>query len=98
MPAWSTHLKVGNMGRNTEMQKMESYFLGFTPNPLFKKNPRIIESAKGSYLYSVDGKKVFDGFSGLWCSGMGHSHPKIVEAIQQQVAKLDYVSAFYMTH
>lgn len=78
--------------------QMESYFIGFTPNPLFKRKPRIIASAKGSYLYTSDGKKVFDGFSGLWCTGMGHGHPKIVEAVQAQVAKLDYVSAFYMSH
>ena len=84
--------------QNADAQQMESYFIGFTPNPLFKKNPRIVKSAEGSYLYTSDGKKIFDGFSGLWCSGMGHCHPKIVEAIQRQVSKLDYVSAFYMTH
>lgn len=79
-------------------RQLDSYFIGFTPNPLFKSKPRLITAAEGSYLHTSDGKKVFDGFSGLWCSGMGHSHPKIVEAIQKQVAKLDYVSAFYMSH
>ncbi|AEF23711.1 aminotransferase class III-fold pyridoxal phosphate-dependent enzyme [Pseudomonas fulva] len=78
--------------------QMDSYFIGFTPNPLFKRKPRIITSAKGSYLHTAEGKKVFDGFSGLWCSGMGHGHPKIAEAIQKQVETLDYVSAFYMSH
>lgn len=86
------------MDNSLDVNQMESYFIGFTPNPLFKRKPRIIESAHGSYLYTDGGRKVFDGFSGLWCSGMGHSHPKIVEAIQKQVAKLDYVSAFYMSH
>lgn len=79
-------------------EQLDSYFIGFTPNPLFKLKPRLIAGAQGSYLHTTDGKKVFDGFSGLWCSGMGHGHPKIVEAVQKQVAKLDYVSAFYMSH
>ncbi|EJM55032.1 aminotransferase class III-fold pyridoxal phosphate-dependent enzyme [Pseudomonas sp. GM48] len=79
-------------------EQLNSYFIGFTPNPLFKLKPRLITGAQGSYLHTTEGKKVFDGFSGLWCSGMGHSHPKIVEAVQKQVAKLDYVSAFYMSH
>ncbi|SEN23850.1 beta-alanine--pyruvate transaminase [Pseudomonas sp. ok272] len=78
--------------------QLNSYFIGFTPNPLFKLKPRLIVGAQGSYLHTSDGKKVFDGFSGLWCSGMGHGHPKIVEAVQKQVAQLDYVSAFYMSH
>ncbi|WP_434694817.1 aminotransferase class III-fold pyridoxal phosphate-dependent enzyme [Pseudomonas sp. Z1-14] len=79
-------------------KQLDSYFIGFTPNALFKQKPRMITHAQGSYLYTREGAKVFDGFSGLWCSGMGHSHPKIVEAVQKQVAKLDYVSAFYMSH
>lgn len=83
---------------STQPLDLESYFMGFTPNPLFKRQPRLIESAKGSYLHSVEGARIFDGFSGLWCTGMGHSHPKVVEAVQKQVAKLDYVSAFYMSH
>jgi len=78
--------------------EVESYFMGFTPNKLFKRKPRLFARAEGNYLYGLSGEKVFDGFSGLWCCGMGHGHPKIVEAVSRQIRELDYVAAFNMSH
>ena len=70
----------------------------FTANRDFKKNPRILLSASGHYYQTADGREVYDAFSGLWTSGLGHCHPKIVEAVQQQVATLDYAMAFQAGH
>jgi len=77
---------------------LKPYFMGFTPNMLFKQRPRLFVEARGNYLFGSNGERVFDGFSGLWCSGMGHCHPKIVEAVSRQIGKLDYVAAFNMSH
>lgn len=77
---------------------LKPYFMGFTPNKLFKQRPRLFVEARGNYLFGPNGEKVFDGFSGLWCTGMGHCHPKIVEAVSRQIGKLDYVAAFNMSH
>lgn len=77
---------------------LNSYFMGFTPNKLFKRRPRLFVRAEGSYIYGPDGERVFDGFSGLWCTGMGHCHPKIAEAVSRQMRQLDYVAAFNMSH
>ena len=46
-----------------------------------------IERAKGSYLFDNEGKSYLDLISGISVSNMGHSHPKIVEAVQDQAAK-----------
>ena len=70
----------------------------FTSNRDFKKNPRIIESAEGHYYTDSNGDKLYDIFSGLWTTGVGHCHPKIVEAVQSQVAKLDYSMSFQVTN
>lgn len=78
--------------------ELASYFMGFTPNKLFKRKPRLFVRAQGNYLYGPNGEQVFDGFSGLWCSGMGHCHPKIVDAVSRQIRELDYVAAFNMSH
>jgi beta-alanine--pyruvate transaminase len=77
---------------------LESYFMGFTPNRQFKRRPRFFVRAEGSYIYGPQGERVFDGFSGLWCSGMGHCHPRIADAVSQQMRQLDYVAAFNMSH
>lgn len=46
-----------------------------------------IEKAAGVYLYDLAGKKYIDLISGIGVSALGHCHPKVVEAIQQQAAK-----------
>lgn len=46
-----------------------------------------IESAKGIYLYQPDGKKIIDLISGISVSNVGHSHPKVVKAVQKQVKR-----------
>ena len=43
-----------------------------------------------------DGRRVFDSISGLWCSPLGHGHKGIVQAVQRQVADVDYSPAFQM--
>ncbi len=77
---------------------LESYWMPFTANRDFKKNPRIIVGASGHYYQTADGRQVYDAFSGLWTSGLGHCHPKIVEAVQQQVATLDFAMSFQAGH
>ncbi len=79
-------------------KNVDSYWMPFTANRDFKKKPRIITGAEGHYYFTDDGRKVYDSFSGLWTCGVGHCHPKIVEAVQKQVAKLDYSIAFQMGH
>jgi len=70
----------------------------FTSNRFFKANPLLMASAKGMYFTTTDGKKILDGIAGLWCCNAGHCHPKIVAAIQTQVATLDYATAFQLGH
>ncbi len=77
---------------------LEPYWMPYTANRAFKSNPRIIESASGFYYKTMDGQTIMDSFSGLWTSGLGHCHPKIVKAVQDQVARLDYAAAFQVSH
>jgi beta-alanine--pyruvate transaminase len=73
---------------------VDAYWMPFTANRDFKQKPRIIVGAEGHYYLTADGRKAYDAFSGLWTSGLGHCHPRIVEAVQKQVAKLDYCLGF----
>lgn len=76
----------------------DAYWMPYTANRDFKKNPRIIKGASGHYYTAADGSKIYDMFSGLWTCGIGHCHPKIVEAVQKQVAKLDYCMSFQLSN
>lgn len=58
--------------------------------------PRVIVKGKGCYLYDADGNEILDMFPGWAVSGIGHCHPKVVEAVQKQVAELIHIdNTFY---
>ena len=79
-------------------QYLSAYWMPYTGNREFKKNPRIITAAEGSYLTDSDGRKVFDGLSGLWTCGAGHARPEITEAVSKQLATLDFAPSFQYGH
>lgn len=69
----------------------------FTQHGLFPDSIAI-ESAKGLYLHTKDGRKIMDGVSSWWINTHGHCHPKIVEAVKEQAGKLDQVIFAGFTH
>ncbi len=78
--------------------KMDSLWLPFTPNRKFKDSPRLVTSAKDMYYFDESGEKILDAISGLWCVNAGHCRDPIVRAIKEQSEKLDYATAFNMSH
>ena len=52
------------------------------------EQPLIIASADGCYLADVDGNRYIDGVSSLWVTTHGHRHPKLDEAIRQQLERV----------
>ncbi len=81
-----------------KLPNLEPYWMPFTGNRWFKKNPRLIASASGMFVTTADGHELLDGIAGLWCCNAGHCHPKIVAAVQAQAETLDYALAFQMGH
>ncbi len=75
-------------------QELEAHWMPYTGNRQFKDDPRMIVAAEGIYFIDDRGRKVLDGLSGLWCSGLGHNRPEITEAVQRQMQTLDYSPAF----
>jgi len=73
--------------------EFDAHWMPFTANRDFKKNPRIISGAEGHHYIAADGTRLYDTFSGLWTSGVGHCHPKIVEAVQKQVANAFFTNS-----
>lgn len=58
--------------------------------------PRVMVKGEGSYLYDADGHKILDMFPGWAVSGIGHCHPRVVEAVRKQVGELIHIdNTFY---
>ena len=77
---------------------LDAHWMPFTGNRNFKANPRMVVGAQGAYYTDADGRKIFDGLSGLWCSGLGHGRKEVAEAIGRAAANLDYAPAFQFGH
>ncbi len=59
--------------------------------------PLAFARGQGSYLYDADGNRYLDFFCGLAVTSLGHAHPGVVRAIQDQAAKLTHVSNVFHT-
>lgn len=77
---------------------LDAHWMPFTGNRNFKAKPRMIVGAQGAYLHDSEGRKVFDGLSGLWCSGLGHGRKEIADAVGKAALNLDYAPAFQFGH
>ncbi|MBI2399066.1 MAG: aspartate aminotransferase family protein [Xanthomonadales bacterium] len=79
-------------------EQLGAFWLPFTANRQFKSKPRMLASAKGMFYTSVDGREILDGTGGLWCCNAGHGRDRIVAAVQQQIATMDFAPTFQMGH
>jgi len=57
--------------------------------------PIALERGQGVRVWDVNGKEYLDALAGIAVNTLGHNHPKLVPALQDQVAKLIHVSNYY---
>jgi acetylornithine/N-succinyldiaminopimelate aminotransferase len=63
----------------------------------YKRLPKVAVRGQGAYLWDADGKRYLDLFSGWAVTGVGHCHPRLVEAIRRQVGELMYMPNTWYT-
>ncbi len=73
---------------------LEEFWLPFTGNRAFKKDPRMLTRAAGMYFWDHQGERLIDACSGLFCVALGHGRPEITEAVATQLGELDYSPPF----
>jgi len=64
----------------------DKYVIGNYP-----RLPRVIVKGEGCYMFDADGNKILDMFPGWAVSGIGHCHPKVVEAVRRQAGELLHI-------
>jgi acetylornithine/N-succinyldiaminopimelate aminotransferase len=77
---------------NTEDIKKaeEKYFIN-----TFTRQPLVLEKGHGTVVYDIEGNKYLDFFAGIAVNNVGHTHPKVVNAIKKQSEKLIHISNIY---
>jgi len=61
----------------------------------YRPQPVVIVSGEGAHVIDADGKRYIDMVSGIAVSALGHNHPRLVEAVQQQASKILHVSNLF---
>ena len=74
-----------------EIVQMNKEYTFFSWSVQGQVNPIPVERADGIYFWDTDGKRYIDFSSQLMNTNIGHQHPKVVKAIQDQAAKLCFV-------
>lgn len=77
---------------------LDAFWMPFTANRAFKQRPRLVARAKDMHYFTLDGRAVLDGCSGLWCTNPGHNREPIVAAIRAAAAELDFGPTFQFGH
>jgi beta-alanine--pyruvate transaminase len=86
------------MSATLATNQLEAFWLPFTPNRQFKREPRIVSRAEGMHYFDPAGRAIIDAAAGLWCANAGHCRKPIVAAIQEAAATLDFAPSFQFGH
>lgn len=86
------------LDRKPAPNDLRAFWMPYTANRQFKSAPRMLVASQDMHYTSSDDRQILDGTAGLWCCNAGHCRPRITEAVQKQVAELDYAPAFQMGH
>jgi 4-aminobutyrate aminotransferase/(S)-3-amino-2-methylpropionate transaminase len=76
-----------NQKSNAQLSKLRSQYIS---NGVGNVSLKFIESAQGAILRDVEGREYIDFAGGIGALSVGHSHPKVVEAIKKQAEKLTH--------
>ena len=77
---------------------LDALWMPFTANRQFKSAPRMLAKSSGMHYWTTEGRQILDAASGLWCVNAGHGRAKIVKAIAEQAAEMDFAPPFQMAH
>ena len=77
--------------------KLEQVFASYKENilPTYTKTPLVFTKGKGSRIWDINNKEYLDFFPGWGVGNLGHCHPKVMQAVRDQVSKLIFIPNNY---
>jgi len=63
--------------------------------PTYGRLPVALSHGQGCWVWDTNGRRLLDGLAGIAVNTLGHNHPRLVPALQDQVAKLIHTSNYY---
>lgn len=71
-------------------QLLKQTFLDYQQTAAFLQRPLILDRAEGLYYWDMEGKRYFDAIGGVFVATLGHRHPRLVAALEKQLAKMTF--------
>jgi adenosylmethionine-8-amino-7-oxononanoate aminotransferase/putative sterol carrier protein len=65
------------------------------PRAMTEHGARVIVAGDGAWITDDRGRRIIDGFAGLWCVAVGHGREEIVAAVHEQMRTLEYFTTFH---
>jgi adenosylmethionine-8-amino-7-oxononanoate aminotransferase len=83
----------------TERQRklLNRTFIDYHATSEFLDNPLVIDKAEGLYYWDTDGKRYFDGIGGIFVASLGHRHPRVMQAMRDQMEKITFAPPLIST-
>ena len=78
------------MKKDAIMGAYQDYIL-----PTYTKTPLIFVKGKASHLWDIHGREYLDFFPGWGVNNLGHCHPKVMQAVRDQISKLIFIPNNY---
>ena len=63
--------------------------------PTYGRLPIALSHGEGAYVWDTDGRRYLDALSGIAVNTLGHKHPKLTPALQDQVSKMIHCCNYY---
>lgn len=83
----------------TERQRklLNLTFIDYNATSEFLEQPLIIDKAEGLYYWDTEGKRYFDAIGGIFVASLGHRHPRVMQAMQDQMEKITFAPPLIST-
>src|SRR5215831_9738417 len=88
-----------NEMRLTERQRrlLNLTFIDYHATSEFLKHPLVIDKADGLYYWDAEGKRYFDAIGGIFVASLGHRHPRVMQAMRDQMDKITFAPPLIST-
>ncbi len=85
--------------RLTEWQRklLNRTFIDYQATSEFLENPLVIDRAEGLYYWDTEGKRYFDAIGGIFVASLGHRHPRVMQAMRDQMEKITFAPPLIST-
>lgn len=84
------------MPTNAEITHWDNHHFWHAFTQMGEYESLVIDRAEGVWLYDLEGNRYLDGVSSMWCNLLGHSHPRITQAIRDQLDRVAHSTSLGM--